>query len=221
MNNLTLLIPAKKEALCLPVVLDKINYLTCKKYVIIEKSDKETYEAIKNLNCEIIFQSGIGYGNAIISGLDKVKTNYVCIFNADGSFDEKSLSQMLELAEKEFDFVFASRYKNGGGSDDDTILTLLGNKFFSLLGKIFFSLKIDDILYTYILGRTETFRKLELKSQDFRLCVEIPIKAGKKKFSYTNIPSFERKRLFGEKKVNEFRDGFMILIYMLFFFVRG
>jgi len=127
----------------------------------------------------------------------------------------------LELAEKEFDFVFASRYKNGGGSDDDTILTLLGNKFFSLLGKIFFSLKIDDILYTYILGRTETFRKLELKSQDFRLCVEIPIKAGKKKFSYTNIPSFERKRLFGEKKVNEFRDGFMILIYMLFFFVRG
>ena len=221
MNNLTLLIPAKKEAQCLPVVLNSISHLACKKYVIIEKSDTETYEAIRELNCEILFQSGKGYGNALITGIDNAKTDYVCIFNADGSFDEKSLTGMLDLAEKKFDFVFASRYQDEGGSDDDTKLTFIGNKFFSLLGKFFFSLKINDILYTYVLGRTKAFKKLELNSQDFRLCVEIPIKVGKKKFNYINIPSFEKKRLFGEKKVNEFKDGFTILIYMILSFLKS
>jgi len=34
----------------------------------------------------------------------------------------------------------------GAASEDDTIITYLGNQFFSLLGRIFFSLKISDIL---------------------------------------------------------------------------
>ena len=42
MNDLTLLIPAKKEAQCLPVVLNSISHLACKKYVIIEKNGNQT-----------------------------------------------------------------------------------------------------------------------------------------------------------------------------------
>ena len=34
-----------------------------------------------------------------------------------------------------------------GGSEDDTIITLIGNKIFSFLGKILFSLNLNDILY--------------------------------------------------------------------------
>ena len=41
-----------------------------------------------------------------------------------------------------YDFVYATRYEKPGGSDDDTIITLLGNKIFSKMGNIFFSLKI-------------------------------------------------------------------------------
>ena len=52
------------------------------------------------------------------------------------------------------DLVFGSRYqKPGGGSDDDDFITLIGNYFFTFLGNFFFSLKISDILYTYILGK--------------------------------------------------------------------
>ena len=41
--------------------------------------------------------------------------------------------EMLENCEKN-DLVFASRYeKSGGGSDDDTFVTLTGNKIFSFL----------------------------------------------------------------------------------------
>ena len=51
--------------------------------------------AIKNYDCEIIYQSKKGYGNALIEGMENVQTDYLCIFNADGSFDPKYLNEMM------------------------------------------------------------------------------------------------------------------------------
>ena len=51
------------------------------------------------------------------------------------------------------DFVFTSRYMFKGGSDDDTFVTFIGNKFFSKLGNILFSLRINDILYTFLMEK--------------------------------------------------------------------
>ena len=31
-----------------------------------------------------------------------------------------------------------------------------------------FSLKISDILYTYLMGKTDSFKKLKIESNDFR-----------------------------------------------------
>ena len=215
MEKLTLIIPAKEEAESLPKVLLELKNFSCKIVIILEQSDIKTLEAIKNFECKIIYQSGRGYGNALIEGIKNVETNYLCIFNADGSFDPKYLDEMLKLSENNTDFVFASRYMKGAGSEDDTFLTIIGNYFFSIFGKIFFSLKISDILFTYLLGKTQSFKKLNLQSDDFCLCVEMPIKAKRLGMSMKDIPSFERSRIAGKKKVNEFRDGFKILIFMI------
>lgn len=219
-SNLTLVIPAKNEEYSLPTVLKEINKLNFKKIIVLAKSDLKTIKAIKNFDCKIIKQKNSGYGNAIIEGINKTKTKYVCIFNADGSFHPKYLNLMLKKVFLGFNFVFGSRYLNKGGSEDDTFLTLIGNKIFTFLGKLFFKLKLSDILFTYILGETKKFKDLKLKSKDFRLCVEIPIKILKKNYSYVTIPSFERSRLGGKKKVNEFKDGFLILFALIEFFIN-
>ena len=220
MKNLTLVIPAKNEEYSLPKVLNEIKYFKCKKIIVLGKSDLKTIKSLNNFDCKIIKQINSGYGNAIIEGINKTKTKYVCIFNADGSFDPKYLSLMLNKSIQGYNFIFASRYLKQAGSDDDTFLTLIGNQVFTFIGKIFFKLKLSDILFTFILGETQKFKNLKLKSKDFRLCVEIPIKIVKKKFSYMQVPSFERSRLGGKKKVNEFKDGFLILFAMFkFFFV--
>jgi glycosyltransferase involved in cell wall biosynthesis len=215
MKNLTLIIPAKNESESLPEVLREIKDYECSVIVILEESDLKTLEVAKNFNCKIIYQSDKGYGNALIEGINNVETEYLCIFNADGSFNPKYLDEMLNICKNNLDFVFASRYMPGGGSDDDTLLTKVGNYIFSGIGNIFFSLKLSDILYTFLLGKTESFKKLDLNSKDFCLCVEMPIKAKKNKMSFIDIPSYERKRIAGKKKVNEFRDGFKILFYMI------
>tara|TARA_B100000886_G_scaffold287935_1_gene212730 strand:- start:3502 stop:4167 length:666 start_codon:yes stop_codon:yes gene_type:complete len=221
MNDCTLIIPAKYESESLPKVLEELESFKFHKIIILEEKDEETISSIKNYNCKIIFQSGKGYGNALIEGINNVETEHLCIFNADGSFDPKYLENMLSLCEEGNEFIFCSRYLKKGGSEDDTVITLLGNYIFSKLGRIFFSLKISDILYTYILGKTKSFKLLNLKSNDFSLCVEIPINIKKRDLSYTDIPSFERKRIAGFKKVNAFRDGFKILFYMMKRFIFG
>ncbi len=220
MKNLTLIIPAKHEGDSLPKVLEEIKDYNCKTIVILERSDIETINATKNYSLDIVYQSSKGYGNALIEGINNVKTDYLCIFNADGSFNPKYLQQMLDTCENNLDFVFASRYMSNAGSEDDTILTKLGNFIFTKIGNIFFSIKISDILYTFLLGKTVSFKKLNLKSKDFCLCVEMPIKAKRLGMNFIDSPSYERKRIAGIKKVNEFKDGLKILFYMIKSFFR-
>jgi len=221
MENLTLVIPAKNEKESLPLVLEELEKFRLKICVVLESEDIETINSIKNYNCEVLFQTGKGYGDSLIHGINNVKTKYFCIFNADGSFQPNELNRMYNLANVDkFDLVFGSRYEKNSGSDDDTLVTFFGNKVFSLLGKIFFSLPISDILYTYVLGDTEKVKKLNLNKKDFSFCIELPIKAKRNNLLLTNNIAYERKRIGGIKKVNAFKDGLKILISMigLFFF---
>ena len=137
MKDLTLIIPAKNESDSLPSVLEEIKNYNCKVIIILESTDFDTINATQNFKCQIVYQSGKGYGNALIEGMNKVETEYLCIFNADGSFDPKYLNEMLDLCRNK-DFVFASRYMKEGGSDDDTIMTTIGNFIFSTIGNVFF-----------------------------------------------------------------------------------
>ena len=44
------------------------------------------------------------------------------------------------------------------------------------------------------MGTTERFNNLNISSKDFKFCVELPIKMQKKNYSYTSLPSFEKKK---------------------------
>ena len=219
MKELTLVIPAKDEVECLPRVLDELKNFDCKKIIIIPEADLNTRNSIKNFDCKIITQKVGGFGGALILGIKEVETNFLCIFNADGSFDPQYLKNMYDELLNNCDFVFNSRYENSGGSDDDTFLTLVGNKIFTFICNLLFRLNISDVLFTYVMGKTLAFKSLDLKRKDFRFCIELPVLAKFKKYKFISKPSYERSRLTGRKKVNELKDGFLILLCILELFI--
>ena len=185
-----------------------INYTDAAKIIgnHFPEIDLKTQNAVKNFDCKIIKQSNDGFGNALIQGIKEVETNFLCIFNADGSFDPKYLKDMFNELLNNGDFVFNSRYENGGGSDDDTFLTLVGNKIFTFICNLFFKLDISDVLFTYVMGKTSAFKSLNLKREDFRFCIELPVLAKFSKYKLVSKPCYERARLSGKKKVNEYKD---------------
>ena len=222
MQDLTLIIPAKYESESLPIFLEEIRKYNCKKIIVLEETDLDTINSIKKFtDVKIQFQKTNGYGSAIIEGIIAANTKYFCIINADGSMNPNELQGMLNKIDNDNqDLVFGSRYMKNAGSEDDDLVTSIGNFIFTQLGKIFFRLKISDILYTYVLGKTKLVQDLNLRSGDFQYCIELPIKAKRKNYKCTSYPCYERGRIGGKKKVNPFLDGLKILIGMIKLFLR-
>ena len=212
-TNLTLVVPAKEKTDCLFHVLKELESFDIQKIVVIP-NDRNFPENWKFKKIKVIKQKNSGYGNALLEGIEEVKTDFFCIFNADGSFNPNELEKMFILT-NEYNFVFASRYLKDAKSDDDTLITSFGNYLFSLIGRIFFNIKLVDILYTFVIGNNKKFKELNVKSEDFCFCVELPIKMQRKKFSYIDVASHERNRISGKKNVNEFTDGLKILFKMI------
>ena len=79
-------------------------------------------------------------------------------------------------------------------------------------------MNITDILYTYVIGKTSKAKDLHLISKDFRICVELPIKAKRMNCKLATSKLMKDQELEG-KKVNAFKDGFMILMQMIKLFV--
>ena len=220
-NELTLIIPAKNEAESLPKVLGELKGYNFNIIIVLHKTDIKTIQAINDMNVEIIYQTNFGYGDALITGINNCRTKYFCIFNADGSFNPSELKYMLSyVVNDNYDFVFGSRYQKNSGSEDDTLVTLVGNYIFTAIGNIFFKLNITDILYTFVVGKTADAQSLNLLKKDFSFCVELPIKAKRNNKKIVSFSCYERKRIAGIKKVNALRDGFLILFSMIKFFFK-
>jgi glycosyltransferase involved in cell wall biosynthesis len=197
--------------------------MTIKKLVVLDKTDILTIDVVKKFDdIEILYQKNSGYGYALIEGINHIKTDLFCIINADGSMNPSELKGMLnEINNNNQDIVFGSRYMKEAGSDDDDVITSIGNYFFTLIGKIFFQLNISDILYTYLIGKTKSVQNLQLQFGDFKFCIELPIKAKRNNLRCISYPCYERSRIGGKKKVNPLVDGFKILLGMVhLFFVR-
>ena len=219
MQKINLIIPAKEKIENLKIIINPLLRRKEINKVILVLHKKNETKFIKNKKLKIIVQKEKGYGSAIIEGFKISKSKFSCIFNADGSFNPNDLSKMIKLTKKN-DFIFCSRYLAGAGSDDDNIVTLIGNFAFSLMGRILLNVKLSDILYTYVLCNTKKFNQLNILSKDFRFCIELPYKVSKYKFNYKELASKEFERKFGVKNVNELKDGFLILTEVIRCFLK-
>ena len=96
MHNITLIIPAKNESESLPSVLNELKQYPYKIDIILHSTDSKTIQSIKNYDVNIIYQKNFGYGDALIHGINQCKTEYFCIFNADGSFNPLEIDGMYK-----------------------------------------------------------------------------------------------------------------------------
>ena len=86
MNDLTLIIPAKNESESLPIVIDSLSEAKFKISVALKENDIQTINSIKNKNLNIFYQTGKGYGNALLEAINNCETKFFCILWAKTIF---------------------------------------------------------------------------------------------------------------------------------------
>ncbi len=209
--DVSLIIATYNEEESLGFVLDEIKDFNIGEIIIIDKNSTDrTKNIAENYDVKFITQSQEGWGGAVKEAIGLSSKEYITYMDGDGSYNPKALHEMKSLMEN-LDAVFCSRYKGGAKSPDDTFIRALGNKFFTSLVRLRFGCNITDSLFFYPMFKRDILKIIELQSNDFTLCLELPVQVHQKKLRYTEILSEERERYAGKTKVNALIDGLKIL----------
>ena len=220
MTKVSIIIPTLNEEESLDILLRELNEYkeNIGEIIVVDaKSSDNTIDVSKKFNCKIIEQENkLGYGDAIIKGVNASNFDFSLVLDGDGSKNPIYIKDLLnKIIESKSDFIFSERYGKDAGSLDDTIITHIGNRIFTNLGKIFFKIKMNDILHTFFICKNSSFKKIKFNHLGFGFCVELPIETERWKFKYEGIKTVERKRIAGKVKVRSFIDGFKILKSMI------
>jgi glycosyltransferase involved in cell wall biosynthesis len=217
MQKISLVIPTLNEERNLPIVLKEIkNFFKQRsdythEIIIVDGHSKDrTVKIAKKFGCKILYDE-FGKGSALMKGIKAANGGIIVTMDADVSQRPIELGLMIEGVRAGYDIVTGSRFIQGGGTEDMPWYRKLGNKSFVHLVNLLWNMHCTDLCYGYRAFRNGIWKKLNLKSVGFGIETEISIKAAKKKLNVLEVPSFEKKRLYGEGKLRTFKHGWVIL----------
>jgi hypothetical protein len=117
-----------------------------------------------------------------------------------------------------FDSLYQGAYIQYSNIGGNIYLGGLSNnqlKFFNFNNQDDRGLRYNDNIIS-----VDNINCLNLKNNDFRLCVELPYRVKSFGYFYDTYPSYEYARKYGVKNLKEFKDGFLILLEIIKCFIK-
>ncbi|HSK50797.1 MAG TPA: glycosyltransferase [Solirubrobacterales bacterium] len=159
----------------------------------------------------VLTQSGIGKGDALRTGFAAVTGNLVVMLDADGSANPAEIPRFVDALEAGADFAKGSRYLEGGGSADITLVRRLGNSFLSGTANLLHGTKFTDLCYGYNAFWARCLPFISLDAPGFEVETLINLRVAGAGMKIAEVPSYEENRLSGQSNLKTFRDGFRVL----------
>jgi dolichol-phosphate mannosyltransferase len=155
---------------------------------------------------------GNSYGDAIRTGIAAAKGQSVIFMDADGSHPPHFLSDLYERRD-EADIVVASRYVEGGFTENATVLVWM-SWIVNIGYRLVLGLKCKDVSNSFKLYPGAALKALELRCNNFDIVEEILYKMVKAnpRFRIAEVPFSFKKRMFGQTKRNLFAFIFSYLV---------
>jgi glycosyltransferase involved in cell wall biosynthesis len=215
--TVSVVVPALNEEQNLPAVLPRIGHWVDEVILVDGNSTDRTCEVARQLlpDIRIIQQPAKGKGAALRAGFDAAVGDIIVMLDADGSTDPREIPVFVGALAAGADFVKGTRFAQGAGTTDMSLLRRLGNLFFVLAVRLFFGGKCSDLCYGYIAFWRRSLRKLDLDADGFEIETQINVQALAAGLRVTEVPSFEFKRIHGTSNLRTFRDGWRVLKIIL------
>ena len=206
--ELTVAIPAYKEAANLRHILPRLAAALAQvehETLVVDTSspqDDTRQVCADNGAGYINREGGDSYGDAVRSAIRHARGKYLLFMDADGSHRPEFVPQML-AARGERVVVAASRYVEGGGSENGAVSVLMSRT----LNRVYcLALGIDcrDISNSFKLYNADALKKLKLECANFDIIEEMLFKLARadKGLAVKELPYVFQSRIEGRSKRN-------------------
>lgn len=232
--GVSVVIPARNEAMNLPRILDALPDLVDEVIVIDGNSSDETVAVATSHPkvTRVVVQRSKGKGSALSLGLREATREYVVMIDADGSMATDEIPNFVAALEAGADVVRGSRYMPGGGSEDLTTFRSLGNKALTGLANVLHKVKWTDLAYGYAAFRKTALEQMDVfyydskvggmplsrgmsYGQGFEIESLIFCRSARRGLTVVEIPSVESARWNGASNLKAVPDGFRALSAIL------
>ncbi len=172
--------------------------------VVDGRSTDRTVEVAKNMGADIVFQDGLGKGDAVakaIECLDK-KVEYVVITDADYTYPAEYIPEMIDILEQnpEIGMVCGNRFN--GHTDLKALKSIFyfGNRLIALTHNLLNGIQLRDPLTGLRVVRANILKNWIVKSKGFDIEVELNHHTERQGFGIVEVDIGYRERL-GKKKL--------------------
>lgn len=210
--TVSVVIPAKNEALNLPWVLERLPDVVDEVIVVDGISTDGTAMVARHCRPDVrIIDSPPGKGAAVRAGFAAATGDVVVMLDADGSMDPGEIVDFVAAINAGADLAKGSRQLDGGGSADFTQFRAVGNHALLLATNLLFGTRFTELCYGYMALRRTAIESLRLVSDGFEIETEIVARAARQGLAIREVPSFEYPRRAGLSNLNAVRDGLRIV----------
>ena len=226
-ERVSVVIPARNEALNLPHVLDALPPGLHEVILVDGHSVDDTIEVARRMrpDIKIVHQARRGKGNALACGFAEVTGDIIVMLDADGSADPDEIAAFVAALASGADFAKGTRFSKGGSSHDITRFRRLGNAALNGLVNRLFGTDYTDLCYGYNAFRAFLLPVLDLPpvhspggpasamqwGDGFEIETLINVRVAHAGASITEVGSTEKVRLNGVSNLNAFSDGLRVL----------
>jgi len=229
--TVSIVMPARNEARNLEAVLPELPEVH--ELILVDGSSVDaTVETALRLrpDTKVVRQTRRGKGNALACGFAAATGDIIVMFDADGSADPKEIATFVSVLRSGVDFAKGSRFHTldgvRGGSEDITGLRRIGNSSLNRVANQLFGTTFSDLCYGYNAFWRRVLPLLDLPSPNlpasrsvngmywgdgFEIETLIICRAAASNLRIAEVPSVERRRLFGASNLRTFTDGSRVL----------
>jgi len=148
-----------------------------------------------------------GYGGALMAGFENASKEFVFYTDGDAQYDVRELKKLVLLMDNDVDVVNGFKMNRS-----DPYYRVLIGKFYQVLIKKLFGLKIKDVDCDFRLMRKNIFDKVRLEYNSGVICVEMIRKIQDAGFKFRETGVCHYFRAYGKSQFFNFQRVFKVAL---------
>lgn len=216
----TLLVMTLNEIEGMKVIMPKIKNEWCDQIIVLDGGSTDgTVEWAREHGYFVYIQKQKGPRHAYIEALPLITGDIIITFSPDGNSIPELIPPLIKKMREGYDMVIVSRYLGNAKSEDDSIITAIGNWIFTKTINVLHGGSYTDAMVIYRAFKKELAYSLDLDKEEsyataeriFRTTLSwdplMSVRAAKRKLKVTEIPGDEPPRIGGKPKLQVIRWG--------------